>query len=85
MNTPWFIGIPIWLLTGLALFAYFEARAFKHPDRQNTLSRTIYDLGKNWPLSIFLFGLIAGLSVGGLSVHFWWHWCPELMPAGVGG
>jgi hypothetical protein len=67
-NAPWIAGA----LGALAYFIYFEARAFRHPDRQNTLSRAIYNLGAKWPLSIFLMGMFAG----GLSVHFWWHFCP---------
>ena len=77
MNDPWII---LTLLAILA-FAFFEARAFRHPDRQNTLSRAVYTLGKTWPLSIFLMGMFAG----GLAVHFFWHWCPDLMPIGTGG
>ncbi len=68
MNTPWIIGIVATIL----YFACFEARAFRHPDRQNTLSRFIFNLGQSWPLSIFLMGMLAG----GLAVHFFWHWCP---------
>ena len=77
MDTPWII------LTFLAIasFAYFEARAFRHPDRQNTLSRTIYNIGATWPLSIWIMGAFAG----GLATHFFWHWCPALMAPGVGG
>lgn len=69
MNIPWIIGT----LAAILFFAYFEARAFKHPERQNTLSRSIYLLGSKWPLSIFLMGMFAG----GLAVHFFWHWCPD--------
>jgi hypothetical protein len=68
MNTPWIVGI----VGAVLWFAYFEARAFRHPDRQNTLSRFIFNLGQSWPLSIFLMGMLAG----GLAVHFFWHWCP---------
>lgn len=70
MDLPWLMG----LLCAIAFFAYFEARAFKHGDRQNTLSRTIYNVGKNWPLSIWLMGVFAG----GLAVHLFWQWCPDL-------
>jgi hypothetical protein len=69
MNLPWIVGA----LLAVAYFAYFEARAFRHPERQNTLSRAIWTLGQKWPLSIFLMGMF----VGGLSVHFFWHWAPE--------
>ena len=68
MNTPWIIGT----FLAVAFFAYFEARAFRHPERQNTLSHAVYEIGATWPLSIFLMGMFAG----GLAVHFFWHWCP---------
>ncbi len=68
MNTPWIIG----LCLVIVFFIYFERRAFKHPERQNTLSRWIYNIGSSWPLSIFLMGMLCG----GLAVHFFWHWCP---------
>jgi hypothetical protein len=70
MNTIWIIGT----LAAITFFIVFEARAFRHPDRQNTLSRWIFQMGANWPLSIFLMGMFAG----GLAVHFFWHWCPDL-------
>lgn len=72
MNTPWIIGV----IVAIIFFGYFEARALRHPERQNTLSRTIYLLGSNWPLSIF----IMGMFTGGLAVHFFWHWCPDILP-----
>ena len=68
MNTPWVVGV----FLAIIFFAYFECYAFKHPDRQNTLSRWIYNIGSQWPLSIWLMGML----VGGLAVHFFWHWCP---------
>lgn len=70
MNTPWWIGSAM----AIFFFAYFEARAFRHPERQNTLSRWIYQIGQTWPLSIFLMG---GFTFG-LAVHFFWHWCPDM-------
>jgi hypothetical protein len=68
MNMPWIVGA----LLAVVFFAYFEWRAFRYPERQNTLSRAIYDLGSKWPLSIFIMGLFAG----SLATHFFWHWCP---------
>lgn len=68
MNTPWILGT----LFAIAFFAFFEWRAFRYPLRHNTLSRFIYTVGSNWPLSIWLMGLFAGL----LATHFFWHWCP---------
>ena len=77
MNTPWIVGT----LGAIAFFAWFESRAFRHPDRQNTLSRAIYTIGSTWPLSIWIMGAFAG----GLAVHLFWHWCPDLMGPGQGG
>ncbi len=68
MDLPWIVGT----LAAIAYFAYFEYRALRHPDRENTLSHWIYTLGSTWPLSIFLMG---GFCFG-LAVHFFWHWCP---------
>jgi len=74
MNLPWVLGA----LGAILFFAVFESIAFKHPQRQNTLSMAIYTIGSKWPLSIFLMGMFAG----GLAVHFFWHWCP---PGSVSG
>lgn len=68
LTWQWLLG----LLGAMSFFAVVEGYAFKYPERQNTLSRTIYDLGSKWPLSIFIMGMFAG----GLAVHFFWHWCP---------
>jgi hypothetical protein len=70
MNAPWVFGI----LAAIIFFAVFEVRAFRHPDRQNTLSRFVFTIGQKFPLSIFMMGLF----VGGLAVHFFWHWCPDV-------
>ncbi len=72
-NLPWIIGI----LLAVAYFAYFEWRAFAYPEKQVTLSRFVWSIGRAWPLSIFLFGMLCG----GLAVHFFWNWCPDI---GVG-
>ena len=77
MNTPWIAGAVAFVL----FFSFFEWRAFKHPDRENTLSRFVWSVGQKWPLSLVLWGMI----VGGLSVHFFWNWCPALMLPGHGG
>jgi hypothetical protein len=75
MNTYWWI----WTVIAIIAFIIGEKYAFDHGNRQNTLSRWIYDIGKTWPLSIFLMGMM----IGGLAVHFFWHWCPD-MGTGVG-
>jgi hypothetical protein len=74
MNAPWIIGT----IVAILFFAYFEKRAFDHPNSQHTLSRWIYDIGRTWPLSIWLMGALAG----GLATHFFWHWCP---PGSISG
>lgn len=75
MFSPWIIG----LVGAIVFFAVFETLAFKWPDRYGTLSRAVYTIGSRWPLSIWLMGVFAG----GLAVHFFWHWCPDL-GAGLG-
>jgi hypothetical protein len=77
MNTPWII----WLLVIVVSFTFLEAYAFKHPERENTLSRFVWSVGQKWPLSLVLWGML----IGGLSTHFFWNWCPLLMPPGHGG
>ena len=77
MNTPWII----FLLAIVVGFTVLEAYAFKHPERENTLSRFVWSVGQKWPLSLVLWGML----IGGLSVHFFWNWCPLLMPLGHGG
>lgn len=75
MNTYWIVSA----LCAILVFAIGENYAFRHGDRQNTLSRWIFNMGKTWPLSIYLMGFLSG----GLAVHFFWHWCPDV-GAGVG-
>lgn len=77
VSWPWVL----WLLAFVASFAVLEGYAFKHPQRENTLSRATWKLGQRWPLSLVLFGMVFG----GLAVHFYWNWCPALMPLGKGG
>jgi hypothetical protein len=76
MDTPWIILT----LLAIAAFAVFERRAFRHPDRQNTLSHFIASIGANWPLSIWLMGLFAGI----LAAHFFWPWCANPLGHGAG-
>lgn len=75
MNTPWILGT----IFAILFFAYFEKRAFDYPNSQYTLSHFISTIGKNWPLSIWLMGLLAGI----LAAHFFWPWCAN--PLGAGG
>jgi hypothetical protein len=65
----------MWLLWFVALvisFALIERYAFRYPERQWTLSRTIWHIGQKWPLSIFILGMVVGC----LATHFFWNWCP---------
>jgi hypothetical protein len=68
-DLPWILGT----LVAIGFFAFFEARAFRHPERQNTLSHAVYTIGSTWPLSIWIMGAFCGA----LATHFFWHWCPE--------
>jgi hypothetical protein len=52
-----------------------EGWALNHSDRTWTLSRTVSYIGKVWPISILLFGILMG--------HFFWPWAAN--PLGVGG
>jgi hypothetical protein len=77
MNMPWIIGT----ISASLFFSFFEWRAFKYPLRQNTLSRFLWTVGQNWPLSIWLMGAFAGC----LATHLFWNWCPAVMLPGHGG
>lgn len=66
MNTPWVIAA----LVAIVFFAFVEFLAFRHPDRLNTLSRTVSTIGATWPMSIWLMGLGTGI----LAAHFFWAW-----------
>jgi hypothetical protein len=74
-DLPWIIGV----LAAIVFFAMFEAYGFAHPDRVNTLSRSIATLGARWPFSIWLMGLFCGV----LAAHFFWPWSAS--PLGHGG
>jgi hypothetical protein len=71
----------LWFLAIVVSFSILEGYAFKHPSRLNTLSRCVWTIGQKWPLSLVLYGMVFG----GLAVHFFWNWCPQFMPAGIGG
>jgi hypothetical protein len=75
----WLWGI--WIGGVIVSFALLERYAFAYPSRLNTLSRVVWSIGQKFPLSIMIFGFVVGV----LSAHFFWNWCPALMPPGVGG
>lgn len=51
-------------------FAFFETVALSHNGL--SLSRFVWNVSEAWPPIIMIFGAL----VGGLTVHFWWHWNP---------
>lgn len=61
-------------------FIWWEGRAFNHPDKSWTLSRTTAFIAEKWPPFIAIYGVI----VGGAAVHFFWHWCPSGLPVNGG-
>lgn len=67
--THWAAFTAAWL----AVFAVLEWQAFR--TNTLTLSHWVHDLNTEWPILTF----IVGAVVGGLAVHFYWHW----MPAGA--
>lgn len=70
LDWPWIVSLGAFL----TWFAIFETYALKHPERMNTLSRFVWNIGQAWPLSLVVFGMVFG----GLAVHFFWNWCPAL-------
>jgi hypothetical protein len=71
----WAIG----LAAAIMFFAVVEGVAFRHAERQWTLSRCIAMMGRDFPLSIWLCGVFAG----SLAVHFFWPYCPFGTSLGV--
>lgn len=58
-------------LVGIALtFAGLEAWGW---ESGTTFSSFMWNTTQAWPLWEFLWGLL----IGGLAVHFWWHWSGE--------
>lgn len=59
-----------WVFAVVISFGVIEGLALWYGD--TTLSRYTYELGVAWPPLIAIINLV----VGGLLVHFWWHWSP---------
>lgn len=66
MDAAW----TVYLLAVIAAFAVMEGYALR--TNRTTLSRYVWKASQAWPLLPF----VVGVVVGGLAVHFWWHWCP---------
>lgn len=62
-----------WLLSVGGSFAFLEGYALTH--REDTLSRFTWKTSKAWPP----LGVIYGMLVGGLAVHFFWTGNPYLI------
>jgi hypothetical protein len=67
MINPWLLALG----AAIIIFAVLEYLAIKY-NKFPTLSRSVYNIGVNFPLAIWFCGVFAG----GLAVHFFWHWCP---------
>ena len=67
-----------WLMTFAVSFAIIEGIAIARG--KTTLSRFTVVTTTAFPPLIFILGII----VGGLAVHFWWHWCPAIIPTNGG-
>lgn len=61
---------PILLASWVVSFAIFETIALMNNGL--TLSMFTWHVSEAWPPIIW----ICGVLVGGLAVHFWWHWNP---------
>ena len=79
MNLYWTAVIVGCAALFLVLFIVGETYAYKN--NKKTLSRFVHDIQQAFPLFGFLIGFVMGALIFGLSVHFFWHWCPDI---GVG-
>ena len=62
----------IWLLVLIIGFAVIEGAALRS-GTPSTLSDFTVWLSHVWGPLPFVLGIV----VGGLGVHFWWHWTPD--------
>jgi hypothetical protein len=65
-------------LIAIVLFGVPEAVAFRSKTAGPTFSRFMWHMHQKFPF----WTLAWGMLIGGLAVHFLWHWCPD--GAGVG-
>lgn len=59
-----------WIICIILSFSYIEKYALN--THKETLSMYVWMLTQSWPPIEFILGII----IGGLAVHFWWHWMP---------
>jgi hypothetical protein len=74
---PWYWAA--WLFAIIVTFAVPEGYALHNGG--TTFSAFMWGTTTAWPLWEFLWGLL----IGGLAVHFWWHWNPPGTLTGTGG
>ena len=75
MNWYWFWSG--WLLFLIASFSAAEGYAIYTGGV--TLSQFTAEVSAAWPLMPW----VCGVLVGGLAVHFWWHWVPKTVGVGI--
>lgn len=75
----WFLIWTAWLLALIGSFAVLEGWALA--TKGLSLSRFTAIVSLHWPLMPW----VCGVLVGGLAVHFWWHWDPHLPGSASGG
>jgi len=61
----------VWFVLCVVSFGVLEGLAIRS-GRFATLSRTVWNMQRAFPLTSVLLALV----LGGLLVHFFWHWCP---------
>lgn len=66
--------------TALVIVGIPEAIALRTREHGITFSRYMWHMHQ----TVWWWTLTWGMLIGGLAVHFLWHWCPEL-GIGIGG
>lgn len=72
----WPVGVLLWLILGCALFFWRELPGLRGEPGRVTLSFAVWTLWQKFPLSILWLWANLFMFLGGLTVHFFWHWCP---------
>lgn len=76
MGAVWVIAVVGWFGLGVFMFAILERYAFRN--NVSTLSRFVWETTNKAPLITVVVVNLIGWLQGGLAVHFFWHWCPDL-------
>jgi hypothetical protein len=78
----WPLGIFLWFVLGLALFIWREVPGLRGAPGRITLSRWVYTVSTKFPMFIAWLYINIGAVIGSLTTHFYWHWCPAIIPLG---